>query len=243
MTNVAGTPSVPVTVPPPAQPTAASPATNPTAGTSTSPEKVQISATAKTAHKTLADQLRGMGTVDDDAPPSTNVIGRFWNWLNQPKVEAGREFASALVVNAPSLMLETSKRVVAGQAALAVSSDVAVSGASKVGAALTTAGTSGIMETLARVGPGIGAATGVVSLLRDLVKGRQGSETPIEHDLIIGGGFMAVTGATIALLGGALPGAVIGLIGTLFHATGLFFKSEALDNDTVGKKVDPTKYS
>ncbi|MBC7545765.1 MAG: hypothetical protein H7338_23790 [Candidatus Sericytochromatia bacterium] len=184
-----------------------------------------VPAASPARKRTLEEQLRDVGTVKADS----GFFSKVWNWMNQPKIESVREFGGSIVHNAPSLIVGASKASKAAKD-VAVVGEVAMAGtAAKVasggmGKAVTAAGSSGAMAVLAKVGAVTGTVGGVLQLLRDLVKGRQGPERAIDQQMLIGGGFLAATGSVIALLGGGVPGAVIGLIGTLIHATGLWRK-------------------
>lgn len=183
---------------------------------------------AATSKKTLAEMLADVGQVKE----GSGVIARVWNWMNKPKVEAVREFGSAVLVNAPSLLIEFSKKSAAGAAGTAVAGSAAAIGTESLGATVgnigRAAGSTGLMAVLSKVGAVTGTVGGVVQLLRDMVQAEVDPPGKLEKGLLLGGGFLAATGSVIALCGAGFPGAVIGLIGTLAHASGLWAKAKRI---------------
>lgn len=184
--------------------------------------------TAPSGKKTLAEMLADVGQVKE----GSSLIARVWNWMNKPKVEAVREFGGSLLVNAPSLFIEFSKKSAASAAGTAVAGSAAAIGTESLGATVgnisRAAGNTGLMAVLSKVGAVTGTVGGVVQLLRDMVQAEVDPPGKLEKGLLLGGGFLAATGSVIALCGAGFPGAVIGLIGTLAHASGLWAKANRI---------------
>jgi hypothetical protein len=221
-------------------------------------DQLQTSSVAAPRKKTLAEQLTDVGHVKE----GSGFVSKVWNWMNLPKVEAAREFGSAFLHNGPSLIIEMSKKSAVGAASelaggAGAISELATSGtslAAKVGSAGTAvagkigkvtqaAGSSGIMAVLAKVGAVTGSIGGVVQLLRDMVQAKANPPSKLEKGLLMSGGFLAATGSVIALCGAAFPGAVIGLMGTLIHASGLWKKATRQDEEHMGQQFDPQRYA
>jgi hypothetical protein len=193
-------------------------------------DRMQASNVATTPpRKTLEQQLAEVGEVRE----GSSFLAKAWNWMNRPDVEAAREFGSAALSSAPSLIMEYSKQA---KAASDIASVAAATGANGVavtanlGKAAQAAGSSGIMAVLAKVGAVTGTIGGVIQLLRDSVQCKT-NPSKLEKGMLLSGGYLAATGSAIALCGGLFPGAVIGLIGTLIHASGLVVKSIRLKKE------------
>lgn len=209
-------------------------------------DQLKTSGVAPTPKKTLAGQLAEVGHVKE----GSGFASKVWNWMNLPKVEAAREFGSAFLHNGPALLIEMSKKggaaAAAGEVAV-VGSAAAGSAVSQAGAATVKAagklGSSGFMAVLAKVGAVTGSIGGVVQLLRDMVQSKVNPPSKVEKGMLLTGGFLAATGSVIALCGAAFPGAVIGLCGTLIHATGLLKKAFRQDDEHINQTIDANRYA
>jgi hypothetical protein len=196
-------------------------------------DRMQASQVATQAQrKTLEQQLAEVGEVKE----GSSLLSKAWNWMNKPDVEAAREFGSAALSSAPSLILEYRNQAKAVSDLATVSSSVGATGVAVTGGmgkVAQAAGSSGIMAVLAKVGAVTGTVGGVIQLLRDMVQCKT-NPSKLEKAMLLSGGYLTATGSAIALCGGLFPGAVIGLIGTLIHASGLVVKSVRMKKEEAG---------
>jgi hypothetical protein len=212
-------------------------------------DQLQTSSVAAPRKQTLAEQLSEVGKIKE----GSSFASKVWNWMNLPKVEAAREFGGAFLNNGPSLIIEMSKRsaatgaaaelATAGASVAARTGTASVAAAGTVGSVAKAAGSSGIMAVLAKVGAVTGSVNGVIQLMRDIVQSKVSpTSSKAEKGMLLTGGFLAATGSAIALCGAAFPGAVIGLMGTLIHASGLWKKASRQDEEAMNQQFDPYRY-
>lgn len=213
-------------------------------------DQLQTSGVATKPKKTLAGQLAEVGQVHE----GSGLASKIFNWMNKPKVEAAREYGSAVLHNGPALLIELSKKGAAAAGEAAVVGEVGVAGTAAAGSAMSQAGaatvkaagklgSSGFMAVLAKVGAVTGSIGGVIQLLRDAVQSKVSPPSKTEKALLLGGGFFAATGSVIALCGAAFPGAIIGLCGMLVHATGLMKKAFRQDEEHINETIDPNRFA
>jgi hypothetical protein len=248
MTNAVGAASLTAPVQPDSRTAAETQGRTTATGAYAAGDQLQTSSVATPPKKTLAGQLADVGHVKE----GSGLVSKVWNWMNLPKVEAVREFGSAFLHNGPSLIIEMSKKggaaAAAGELASAGSAasqvgTATVSAAGKMGKVAQAAGSSGIMAVLAKVGAVTGSIGGVIQLLRDMVQSKVNPPSKVEKGMLMTGGFLAATGSVIALCGAAFPGAIIGLCGTLIHASGLMKKAFRQDEEQMNRQFDPNRYA